>query len=73
MITPAPILNNTSRFSHTSNWFEFEYVTQYLVHCESEGFALVGRIKALDSVAEKVETGRFLILGKKLMISWHSL
>ena len=30
-----------------------------LVLCEREGFALVSRIKALDSVCEKVETGRF--------------
>ena len=30
-----------------------------LGYCEKQGFAYVGRVKTLDSLAEKIETGRF--------------
>lgn len=59
MITPARILN---KFRSAEPYLELVRARvreSLLVLCERDGFALVSRIKALESVCEKVETGRF--------------
>ena len=59
MITPAQILN---KYRSVEGYLE---PTRKMVRdslnglCEREGFALVSRVKTLESVAEKIETGRF--------------
>lgn len=59
MITPAQILNKYRSVERYLEPLRVRVRETLLVLCEREGFALESRIKALDSVCEKVETGRF--------------
>lgn len=59
MITPAQILNKYRSVELYLEPLRARVRETLLVLCEREGLALVSRIKALDSVCEKVETGRF--------------
>jgi ppGpp synthetase/RelA/SpoT-type nucleotidyltranferase len=59
MITPARILNKYRSIEPYLELVRVRVRDTLLSLCETEGFALVSRIKKIDSVAEKVETGRF--------------
>lgn len=59
MITPARILNKYRSVEPYLNTVREKARDSLLVLCENNGFALVGRVKSLDSVSEKVESGRF--------------
>jgi ppGpp synthetase/RelA/SpoT-type nucleotidyltranferase len=59
MITPARILNKYQSVEPYLGPVRNRVRDSLLVLCEREGFALVSRIKELESVSEKVETGRF--------------
>jgi ppGpp synthetase/RelA/SpoT-type nucleotidyltranferase len=59
MITPARILNKYRSVEPYLAPVRDRVRDSLLVFSESKGFALVSRIKSLESVAEKVETGRF--------------
>jgi ppGpp synthetase/RelA/SpoT-type nucleotidyltranferase len=59
MITPAQILNKYRSVEPYLEPVRIRVRDALLVLCEREGFALVSRIKGLESVAEKVETGRY--------------
>jgi len=37
--------------------------------CDNKGYALTSRIKAIESLAEKIETGRLDLLQKKYVLS----
>lgn len=59
MIIPSTTLH---RFNEDAYLREavFESVRGLVLHfCETNGFAFLGRIKTLESTAEKIETGRF--------------
>ena|ERR1700674_9619 len=59
MITPAQILNKYRSFEPYLGRVRTSVRDSLLVLCEAEGFALVSRIKTLESASEKIETGRF--------------
>lgn len=59
MITPAQILNKYRSVEPYLEPVRIRVRNTLLTLCEAEGFALVSRVKAIDSVSEKVETGRF--------------
>jgi ppGpp synthetase/RelA/SpoT-type nucleotidyltranferase len=59
MITPARLLNKYRAVEPYLEPLRVRVRESLLVLCEREGYALVSRVKALDSVCEKVETGRF--------------
>lgn len=59
MITPARILNRYRSVEPYLDPVRIRVRDSLLVLCEREGLALVGRIKTLESVSEKVESGRF--------------
>jgi ppGpp synthetase/RelA/SpoT-type nucleotidyltranferase len=59
VITPAQIRN---KYRSVENYFQpLQKLVRdpLLVYCESHEYAVVSRIKSLDSVAEKVESGRY--------------
>ena len=59
MITPAQILNRYRSVEPYLEPLRSRVRESLLVLCEAETFALSSRIKTLESVSEKVETGRF--------------
>src|SRR5690242_4916887 len=60
MITSAQILNKYRSVEPYLEIIQKRVRDSLLVLCEEEGYALVAaRIKTLESVSEKVETGRF--------------
>ncbi len=63
MITPVRILNKYRAVEPYLDPVRVRARTTLLAFCEREGHALVSRIKTIDSVAEKVETGRFASWG----------
>jgi len=59
MITPARIFNKYRSVEPYLEPVRQRVRDSLLVLCEVQGFALVSRIKTLESASEKVETGRF--------------
>jgi ppGpp synthetase/RelA/SpoT-type nucleotidyltranferase len=59
MITPAPIINKYRQVESYLEPVRRKARDSLNILCEREGFALVSRVKTLESVAEKIETGRF--------------
>jgi ppGpp synthetase/RelA/SpoT-type nucleotidyltranferase len=59
MITPARLLNKYRAVEPYLVPLRDRVRESLLVLCEREGYALVSRVKLLESVCEKVETGRF--------------
>lgn len=59
MITPARILNKYRSAERYLELVRAQVRDTLLVFCEGHGFATVSRVKTLESVAEKVETGRY--------------
>jgi len=59
MITPAQILNKYRSVEPYLEPIRLRVRDPLLLFCEGHGFAISSRVKGLESVSEKVETGRY--------------
>lgn len=59
MIVPAAVVRRHNQSQKYIQDFGAKIKERLLIYCEKQGYAFLWRIKELDSISEKIETGRY--------------